>query len=595
VVSFGTAWRWRLVLAGTVGVVVSGALVAMTWSGAPPASVPEEASARPVPAVVVVADASVERGTLEAGRTRDAAPPVLDGAGDVDDAGDADAPLVIMQPEVLAAPWDHFGRTARYQGMRDGALVGKTSVLVGCHLVRLLGDGEPHDVPLKVVQPDGGVDRSCLVVVGSDDTRLFFVAGARLHAFDVTAAAVAWSAPIDAEPSGASLVIAAIAGPVVAVASTEGKVLAFDRATGALAWTLAAPVGADPSNRAQTRLAPAGTRIVTMRRAWAPRPGVAGWEVVTREATDHAPETTRGLTNADVVRAVDAASGHVAWTTTLAMADGAPALGADLAANDAQVAVVAVSARSSKAPLEIALLDTATGTARAHTAISSAAPDLHTTFGEELTFTDGGGLYLRRTTRLARVDEASGAIRWEIDDARTRPLVARGAVFVSGDQPVLRALDPATGAAVWSYGFAALRTPRDSPSAALVAPRGLANVVAAFAEASRDGINRSGEVSLFGMVSAPVLRRTASVSASMVDEHGRPDPSLDFGLLGERVAAVGDDHALRVRVRGNGTVAFEAHPNGAGETIPDQVIDLERGKPSYRFVFHSMFFAQGCL
>lgn len=179
-----------------------------------------------------------------------------DGGDDVD-AGDAAAPLLVMQPEHLAPPWNHLGRTARYDGMRDGALVGTRSVLAGCRKLRLLGEGEPRDLPLTLAPADA---RRCVNVVGADDARLFFRAGARLYGLDVSAGAVVWSAPHDPDgtvgyddPSAA-----AIAGPVVALAPAKGTVVAVDRVTGAPAWTLAPADATDPSPLARTELVAAG-------------------------------------------------------------------------------------------------------------------------------------------------------------------------------------------------------------------------------------------------------------------------------------------------------------------------------------------------
>lgn len=332
-----------------------------------------------------------------------------------------------------------------------------------------------------------------------------------------------------------------------------------------------------------------------------------GWELMVRYASQVAPEETRALTAADVVRSVDAATGKVAWTAPLAMANGDPALGIALAANAEEVALAVASIRSATAPFEIALLDAATGAVRAHAPLTSPPPqdEYADPLSDELTFTDGGGLYLRRRSKLAGIDPATAAFRWEVDDARTRPLFTRGALFVAGKQAILRAFDAATGEPRWSYGFAALRVAAESGSGALGPPRRLLSaadggageeMVAAFAASSDDGINRSGEVSLFAPVSTVVSRHQASVEATLVDDHGQPDPqALDqYQALGQLVDSARADKELRVELRGNGAVAFTSHPMGVGVAVPDQVVDLEQGKADYRLIFRSVFVGQGC-
>jgi outer membrane protein assembly factor BamB len=250
----------------------------------------------------------------------------------------------------------------------------------------------------------------------------------------------AWAAAV-----GQTQAAPAVAGEVVYVGSVDGKVRALDAATGATRWTASSggAVLSSPAVAGGLVYAGSGDRKLYALDA---DTGATVWTVTTGGAVSAAPAVAGGVVyvgSADrKLYALDAGTGASRWTATT----GGPVLDPPAVAGG----VVYLRSRDGNAYA----FDAASGAPAWTTPVGG-----NPMFGIGPSVTGpvvaGGRVFVggNRDGKLYALDATSGAVLWTLspgDFLVGNPAVADGRLFVNLAGHHLRALDPATGATVWS-------------------------------------------------------------------------------------------------------------------------------------------------
>ncbi len=350
--------------------------------------------------------------SLVACKASSRAPTSLEGGPVVDAGVAAPAPL---------RPVDHLDKVARYSGFGQAVTVGTHLVLVGCRKLRVVDDGvAKRDVPVDDARDSGDGDGDgCAAIAGRDEARVFLVAQGKLLAFDAATGSKTW----DAGPrlGDARLAISGtsdvhVASGIVAASDDAGHVVGLAASDGHLVWT-------SPTVERDHRGVLVGSGDLLFRRA----------------GGGHA------------LQALDAKSGRVAWETSTG-AD-------DISTVAAGAQVVAMHLRAPRGHLpdvpedSLVILDARTGAVQ-HT--WPRWPRDYAPLGDLVVADDA--IY-NDVRSLRRIDLATGAETTVLDGATPPFVFAHDAVFWIGPGSILHANDLATGAPVWAYGIAAEKDP----------------------------------------------------------------------------------------------------------------------------------------
>ncbi len=428
------------------------------------------------------------------------------------------------------------------------AVDGQPFLVDSCRILEPLGPGFVRQAAVAIEMKGG---YGCDPIFATRGSRLFTSESAsEIWALDVATHAVAWSARVDevpavqGEPAGASASIVAdtakLAGDLVLYLreAVGTSLVALHESTGDIAWV---------------------------------RPHVLDFAVDGADVfvLDSDADGASGAN----LSSLDPASGVPRWTTGFpelpqdppATAFGAPSTTVSVAAGGGKVAL----ARFDK----LALVDGTSGKRSATTSIPGAVP----TRGRTRLLFHGTELYAYGNDALTRVDPAAGTVVWSVPGFFTSPAHGRDALFVTRTlaagslysvDGAVRALDPATGKELWSYGTAR--------SARSLARLTLRVIDVAGSEILETLDVHSRELTLFQRGPTELSPREKTVNVTLRDAKTAEQIRL---LVGAQEVSLDASGHWQGKLSGRGNLWVRPAP-GLGETIDPKIVDLEDDQPT---------------